>query len=83
MFSTIRNNANKGDRLNCEPKNAKRPESETVKVSNRVERLTLPVDQVRVGDHPGFQHTSELDVALRRRQQLIVLMTAGDVHLDL
>lgn len=28
--------------------------------------LTLPVDQVRVGDHPGFQHTPELDVALRR-----------------
>lgn len=45
--------------------------------------LTLPVDQVWVGDHPGFQHTPELDVTLRRGQQLIILVAAGDVHLNL
>lgn len=37
---------------------------ETVKEIDRT--LTLPVDQIRVGDHPGFQHTPELAVALRR-----------------
>lgn len=45
--------------------------------------LTLPVDQVRVGDHPGLQHPPELDVTLRGRQQLVVLVAARDVHLDL
>lgn len=34
-------------------------------------------------DHPGFQHPPELDVTLRRRQQLVVLVAARDVHLDL
>lgn len=46
-------------------------------------QLTLPVDEVRVRDHPGFQHTPELDVALRRRQQLVILVATWDVHLNL
>lgn len=45
--------------------------------------LTLPVDQVRVRDHPGFQHPPELDVTLGGGQQLVVLVAAWDVHLDL
>lgn len=36
-----------------------------------------------MGDHPGFQHPPELDVALRGRQQLVVLVAARDVHLNL
>lgn len=36
-----------------------------------------------MGDHPGLQHPPELDVTLRGRQQLVVLVAARDVHFDL
>lgn len=59
----------------------KQPQQQQTNKHSRA--LTLPVDQVRVGDHPGFQHPPELDVTLRGRQQLVVLVAARDVHLDL
>ena len=36
-----------------------------------------------MGDHPGLQHSLQLTVAGRRRQQLVVLVAPRDVHLDL
>lgn len=76
MQRTVEHNGPRGTRApsSAQSCNAKKKQSSA---------LTLPVDQVRVGDHPGFQHPPELDVTLRGRQQLVVLVAARDVHLDL
>lgn len=45
--------------------------------------FTLPVDQVRMGHHPGFENPTKLDVTLGRRQQLVILVATWDVHFNL
>lgn len=45
--------------------------------------ITLPVHQIRMRHHPSLEHPPELDVTLRWRQQLVVLVTPRDVHFNL
>lgn len=45
--------------------------------------ITLPVHEIRMRHHPGLEHPPKLDLTLRWRQQLIVLVTARDVHFNL
>lgn len=49
--------------------------------SQRVQ--SLPVNVLRMGRHPSLQQSLQLVMTLRGGQQLVVLMTARDVHLDL
>ena len=44
---------------------------------------TLPVDEVGVVRDPGLQYSLELPMSLGRGQELVVLVTPRDVHLDL
>ena len=43
----------------------------------------MPVHILGVTHHPGFENTLELLMPITRRQQLIILVTPRDVHLDL
>lgn len=44
---------------------------------------TLPVNVLRVRDHPRLEHSLELGVSGGRREQLMILVTSWYVHLDL
>ena len=44
---------------------------------------TLPVGEVRVGDHPGLEDPLELGMGHGGGEELAVLVTAWDVHLYL
>ena len=43
----------------------------------------MPVDQPGVRDHPGLEHSLELPVSIFGGEQLVVLVAARDIHLDL